>query len=401
MIRPQTFPENLRIQVVTYEENTHISTMKTLNIAILGHGFMGRAHSNAWLQVPRFFDLAVKPVLKVACGRDPDSTQAFADRWGWEEIAHDWRAVIQREDVDIVDISLPQHLHHEAALLAAQAGKHIFCEKPLCLTTGEAKEMIQAVDDAGVTHYINHNYRRAPAVRLARQLIDEGAIGEIYHWRGAYQQSWLTNPQVPLNWKLKKETAFAGPQWDLNSHSVDLAHYLVGNIKSVSCLTTNFIKQRPLESDPDTLGEVTVEDAALMMVEFQSGAVGSFEATRFATGRRNHHTFEIYGSEGSLLFDLEDMNRLQFYSNADPEHARGFHNILATERVHPYAAQWWPPGHIIGYEHTFVHAAADFIQAIDTGGPTDPNFHDGLKTIQVLEAGLESADTGMRVSVDS
>ena len=224
-------------------------------------------------------------------------------------------------------------------------------------------------------------------------------MGTIYHWRGTYQQSWLTNPDLPLNWKLKKETAFAGPQWDLNSHSVDLAHYLVGDIASVSCLTSNFIKQRPLEEDPSQTGEVTVEDAALMMVEFENGALGSFEATRFATGRRNHHTFEIFGSEGSLRFDLEDMNRLQFYSNADPEHTRGFHNILATERIHPYTANWWPPGHIIGYEHTFVHAMAEFITAIETGEAMDPNFRDGLKTIQVLEAGLTSAVNGARIHI--
>lgn len=373
--------------------------MRTYNVAILGHGFMGRAHSNAWLQANRFFDLPARPALKVACGRDEVATKDFAHRWGWEETAENWRTVIDREDIDIIDIALPQHLHKEAAVLAAKAGKHIFCEKPLCLTTQEAEQMIAEVELSDVVHYLNHNYRRVPAVQLARQLIDEGAIGTIYHWRSAYQQSWLTNPEFPLNWKLQKETAFAGPHIDLNSHSVDLALYLVGDISTVSCLTSNFIRERPLAEDPDRKGEVTVEDTSLMMVEFESGAVGSFESTRFATGRRNHHTFEIYGSEGSLCFNLEDMNRLQFYSHADPEHTRGFHNILATERVHPYCSNWWPPGHIIGYEHTFVHAVADFLTAVDSRGTISPNFHDGFKNVQVLEAGLRSASSGRQERV--
>ncbi len=360
---------------------------------------MGRAHSNAWSQVTKFFDLPVKPELKVACGRDEVDLKKFADRWGWEEIETDWRKVIDRDDIDIVDISLPQHLHAEVAIAAAKAGKHLFCEKPLGLTSAEGEEMLAAAESAGVVHYINHNYRRAPAVTLARQLIDEGRLGDLYHWRGAYQQSWLIDPQMPLNWKLKKETAKAGPQWDLSSHSVDLANYLVGDITSVSCMMKNFITERPLEGDPSQRGEVTVEDAALMMVEFENGALGSFESTRFATGRRNHHTFEIYGSRGALTWDLEDMNRLQFLSMDDDDHARGFRDILATERIHDYAKNWWPPGHIIGYEHTFVHAVADFLDAVTSNGSMTPNFADGVKVLKVLEAGLESAQSGARVEL--
>lgn len=360
---------------------------------------MGRAHSNAWSQVSKFFDLPMEVELRVACGRDAEDLQKFADRWGWAEIETDWRAVVERDDIDIVDISLPQHLHAEVAIAAAQAGKHLFCEKPLGLTIEEGEQMLAAAESAGVVHYVNHNYRRAPAVVLARQLIDEGRIGDIYHWRGAYQQSWLIDPNFPLNWKLKKETAKAGPQWDLSSHSVDLANYLVGDISSVSCLAKNFIKQRPLDADPSQFGEVTVEDAALMMVEFKNGAVGSFESTRFATGRRNHHTFEIYGSRGALAWDLEDMNRLQFLSQDDEDHARGFRDILATERMHEYAKNWWPPGHIIGYEHTFVHAVADFIKAVAGGASVAPNFADGIDVLRVLEAGLESAGSGRRVDV--
>ncbi len=370
---------------------------KPLSIAILGHRFMGRAHSNGWRQVPQFFDAPYRPVLKVACGRDEEALNEFASRWGWEEVETDWRKVVERDDVDVVDISLPQHLHYEAGLAVIKAGKHLFCEKPLAITSEQATEMFEAAQAAGIVHYVNHNYRRCPAVILARQLIDEGRIGDLYHWRGAYQQSWLVDPNVPMSWKLRKDTAFAGPQWDLNSHNVDLAHYLVGDITSVSCLTSNFIKERPLADDPSKKGTVEVEDAALMMVEFENGALGSFEATRFATGRRNHHTFEIYGSRGALAWDLEDMNRLQFLSLDDPDHARGFRNIIATERVHRYAKNWWPPGHIIGYEHTFVHAMADFLEAVAGNAPIKPDFEDGVRVLKVLEAGLASAESGKKV----
>lgn len=366
--------------------------MKEFGIALLGHRFMGRAHSNAWRQVSRFFDVPAAPRQVVVCGRDEAALKEFAARWGWESVETDWRKVLERADVDVVDISLPQHLHCEVAVAAAEAGKHIFCEKPVALTSEEAKRMLQAAEAAGVVHYLNHNYRRVPAVMLAKQYIDEGRIGRIFHWRGAYQQSWLIDPARPLNWKLRKESAGAGPQWDLNSHSVDLAHFLVGDIVSVRGLSKNFIAERPLEEDPSKTGKVEVEDVAMMMVEFSNGAIGSFEATRFATGRRNRHTFEIYGSEGALAWDMEDMNRLQFYSNDDPEHRRGFRNILATEPMHPYAGNWWPPGHIIGFEHTFVHAVADFLSAVDRGEAIEPNFRDGVKIMRVLEAGLESAE---------
>jgi len=253
-------------------------------------------------------------------------------------------------------------------MAAASNGKHIFCEKPMAHSLKQAEEMLRAAEDNGVLHYLNHNYRRTPAVQLAKQFIDEGKIGRIFHWRGAYQQDWIVDPDFPLTWQLQKETAHAGPQWDLNYHIVDLAHYLVGDIKTVSCLTTNFITERPLPTQGETafsggstnteMGEVTVEDAALMMVEFENGAIGSFEATRFATGRKNANTFEIYGSKGSLAFNLERMNELQFYTNTDPDNAQGFRTIMATESSHPYVNHWWPPGHIIGYEHGFVHAVA-------------------------------------------
>jgi len=383
---------------------------KTLNVGIIGYQFMGRAHSNAWIKAPLFFDLNIKPELKMACGRNPTAVRKFADTWGWQETETDWKKVVERPDIDIVDISLPQHLHYEVAMAAAQNGKHIFCEKPMAFTRKQAEEMLQVAEANGILHYLNHNYRRTPAVMLAKQMIEEGKIGRIFHWRGAYQQDWIVDPDFPLTWQLQKETAHAGPQWDLNSHSVDLAHFLVGDIKSVSCLTTNFITERPLPGEGAAAftsgseenagkGPVTVEDAALMMVEFENGAVGSFEATRFATGRKNSNTFEIYGSKGSLVFNLERMNELQYYSKDDPQGTQGFRTIMATEATHPYIEHWWPPGHIIGYEHSFIHAVADFMTALDKKEKIYPNFNDGVKILSVLEAGLESAKSGQKTEV--
>jgi len=380
---------------------------KELRVAIIGHNFMGKAHSNAWLQAARFFDIPLKPVLQVACGRNEKALRAFGDTWGWNNTETDWRKVIARDDVDVVDISVPQYLHHDIAIAAARAGKHLFCEKPIALSVAEAQAMLHEAEKARVVHYLNHNYRRTPAVRLARQFIDEGKIGRIYHWRGAYQQDWIIDPNFPLTWQLQKESAGSGPHNDLNSHSVDLAHYLVGEIKSVSCLTANFVKERPLPTRDATafsaggsaaaaMGAVTVEDASLMMVEFANSAVGSFEATRFATGRKNRNMFEIYGSEGALVFDLEKMNELQFCSRKDPENAQGFRTILATEPSHPYIRNWWPPGHIIGYEHAFTHGVVDFVTAVANGTPIEPNFRDGVKCVRVLEAALKSAASGTK-----
>lgn len=379
--------------------------MKKLNIAIIGYKFMGKAHSNAWLQAARFFNLPMDIVLKVACGRNEEQVASFAKNWGWEEVETDWRKVVARPDIDVLDISLPQHLHYEVASAAAEHGKHIFCEKPMCHTLAQAQEMVAAAERSNIVHYLNHNYRRTPAIMLAKQLIDQDKIGRIFHWRCAYQQDWIVDPAFPLTWQLQKETAHAGPHWDLNSHTVDLARFLIGEISSVSCLTSNFIKSRPLPGEGASafstgtggnqeMGEVTVEDAALMMVKFENGALGSFEATRFATGRKNHLNFEIYGDKGSLCFDLERMNELQFYSREDDAEAQGFRTILVTEATHPYISHWWPPGHIIGYEHAFVHAVADFVSAIDTGSTIRPNFRDGMKCISVLEAGLRAAASG-------
>lgn len=383
--------------------------MKTANIAIIGTKFMGKAHSNAWSSAGKFFQLGVQPVLKVACGQDVQGTNDFAHTWGWENVENDWRKVVERKDVDIIDVCTPTYLHKEIVLAAAKNGKQIFCEKPIALDYAEAKEMYEAVEKAGVLHYLNHNYRRCPAVAYAKQLINEGKIGQIFHWRGAYLQDWITDPNFPLTWHLQKKFAGAGPHYDLNSHSVDLARYLVGEVKTVSAMLKTFVTERPLPSKTAGTfksgaagvekGQVTVDDAAFMVVEFENGTLGSFDASRFASGRKNFNTFEIYGSKGSLAFNLERMNELQYLNLEDPVDEQGFRTILVTNATHPYVAAWWPPGHIIGYEHEFTHAVVDFMTAYDKGTKIEPNLYDGLKNVQILEAAIKSSTSGQRINI--
>ncbi|CAN5641912.1 Gfo/Idh/MocA family oxidoreductase [soil metagenome] len=385
--------------------------MRSLNVAIIGQNFMGKAHSHAWRNAPRFFEMGARPVLKVACGRDQATLERFAHTWGWEETSSDWRDVVARDDVDVIDICVPTNLHAEVAIAAAEAGKHIFCEKPLSRTSAEARAMLAAATDAGVVHYLNHNYRRVPAIMLAKRLIDDGFVGRIFHWRGSYLQDWIVDPSFPLTWHLQADAAGSGPHHDLNSHSIDLARFLVGDIASVSAMTTTFVRERPLPGagaatfsagagEVSETGEVTVEDAAFMLAEFENGALGSFSASRFASGRKNHHTFEIYGSEGSITFDLERLNELEVFSRHDPPYLQGFRTVLATESEHPYISAWWPPGHTIGYEHTFHHAVVDFVAAVADGAAIAPTFDDGLRETLVLEAALRSAADGVRVTVE-
>lgn len=384
--------------------------MKTLNVALIGYKFMGKAHSNGWKQAPFFFDVPIQPILKVACGRNAKALKAFADNWGWEEIETDWRKVVERDDVDIIDISTPPNLHYDIAIAAAKSGKHIFCEKPMAMTYDQAKEMYEVAEQNQITHYLNFNYRRCPAVMLAKRLITEGKIGRIFHWRGAYLQSWCMDPNFPLTWHFRKEIAGTGVQGCINSHSIDLARFLVGEITSVTGMAAHFIKERPLPDEEvsgtfkgttksEGRGKVTVEDAVFMVTEFENGALGSFDATFYAPGRKNYNYFEIYGSQGSLIFDFERMNELLFYSNEDPEYAQGFRNVLVTEGCHDYIAHWWPHGHIIGYEHEFVHGVVDFLNAIAAGTNIAPNFYDGMKGTAVMEAGLKSAETGQKVTL--
>jgi predicted dehydrogenase len=383
--------------------------VKTANVAIIGTRFMGKAHSNAWTSAPKFFDLPITPIKKIACDLDAGETTAFAHKWGWETIETDWRKVVEREDVDVVDICAPTFLHRDIAIAAAQNGKNVFCEKPIALTLADAIAMHAEAEKAGVLHYLNHNYRRVPAVAFAKRLIEEGKIGRIYHWRAAYLQDWIADPNFPLTWQLRKESAGAGPHFDLLSHSVDLARYLVGEIRAVSAMMTRFVDRRPLPgagagtfkagSAGTGMGDVTVEDASFMLADFANGALGAFEASRFANGRKNFNTFEIYGSQGSLAFDMQRMNELQFMDGSNPTDDQGFRTILVTNDTHPYAGAWWPPGHIIGYEHTFTHAVSDFLVCLAQGTAIHPNFEDGVKGMQVLEAGLRSASTGQLAMV--
>jgi predicted dehydrogenase len=345
--------------------------LKQVNVAIIGTGFMGKAHSNAWTNVSKFFNVGLTPVLKVACDSNGPAGSELARRWGWEESCDDWQDTVARKDIDIVDICVPTWLHHDIVMAAAKNGKQIFCEKPVALSYAEAKEMYEAAEQAGVLHYLNHNYRRAPAIAFAKKLIEEGKIGQIFHWRGTYLQDWISDPNFPLTWHLQKKFAGAGPHYDLNSHSVDLARYLVGDIKEVSAMLKTFVPERPLPGkDAGTFkagtaagekGTVTVDDAAFMLAEFENGALGSFEASRFANGRKNYNYFEIYGSKGSLAFNLERMNELQYLDLTNPADEQGFRTILVTNATHPYVGAWWPPGHIIGYEHEFTHAVSDFL----------------------------------------
>ena len=370
---------------------------KKLNVAIIGHRFMGRAHSNSWKQAPKFFTLEAEPVLKVACGRDKQELRKFADNWSWEEISTDWESVFEREDIDIIDIATPTHLHHEMAIKAAKCGKHIFCEKPFALNLQQAESMLEAAQSANIIHYLNHNYRRCPAIVLAKKMISEGKLGRIYHLRSSYQQDWLANPDTQMGWQLDHELSGGGPHIDLGSHCIDLAHHLVGNISSISCLQAHFVKER--RNSNNTKQPINVDDASIMSVEFDNGAVGSFECTRYASGRKNRNYFEINGSEGSLVFDLEKMNELEYFSSNDPSQEQGFRKIIVTEPNHDYVKNWWPPGHIIGYEHTFVHSAADFINSIVANNSITPNFQDGVNCMRVLDAGNLSAKTGQRVSI--
>ncbi len=384
--------------------------MKEMNVGIIGYKFMGKAHSNAWQNVTNFFDVPIKPVMKVACGRTKDAVQAFADTWGWEEVETDWKKVVERDDIDIIDISVPPNLHAPIAIAAAKAGKHVFCEKPISLTSEEALEMYEAAEKAGVVHYLNHNYRRCPAVMLAKQMIDAGKLGKIYHWRGCYLQSWTMDPNFPLTWHMKKDIAGMGSNGGINSHSVDLARFLVGEISSVTGMMKTFIKERPLpgadaatfsagSGESAEMGEVELEDAISMIVEFENGALGTFDATTFAIGRENYNYFEIYGSKGAVLWNLERMNELQYYNGEDEEGKRGFRTILATQPSHPYISHWWPPAHNIGYEHEFHHAVVDFLKAIDGDGKIEPNFQDGYLGMKVLEAGIQSAETKKQVEI--
>lgn len=361
-----------------------MAKMKELNVAMIGYKFMGKAHSNAWRQVSRFFDTPLQPVMKVLCGRNEEQVKESATRYGWEEHSTSWEEVVSRTDIHVVDICTPGDSHLPIALAAAENKKVVLCEKPLANSVAEAEQMLEAVERNGVIHMLCHNYRRVPAVALAKQIIEQGQIGQIHHYRGTYLQDWLVSPDFPRVWRLERATAGSGALGDLVSHSVDIARYLVGEITEVAGLLKTFIAERPLERGSGTMAPVEVDDAALLVARFDNGAVGTIEGSRFATGRKNDNRFEINGSQGSLVFDLERMNELELYIEEGP--GSGFKTILVTDATHPYIAGWWPPGHIIGYEHTFTHTVFDLIKAIDEAKVPSPNFGDGVRNQKVLSA---------------
>jgi predicted dehydrogenase len=378
---------------------------RTFRVGLIGYRFMGKAHSNAWRQAPRFFNLKANVELHTICGRHAASVQAARAQLGWQNAATDWQEVVESPLVDIVDIGAPNDLHAEIAIAAARNGKHILCEKPLALNVKQAEAMLAAAQKAKVVHMVCHNYRRIPAIALARKMIGEGALGRIFHFHARYAQDWLVDPEFPINWRLQKETSGSGANGDINAHIIDLGRYLVGEFKEVCGLLNTFVAERPLAEalakGARKMGKVTVDDAAMFIGRMENGALANLEATRFAAGRKNHIEIEINGSKGSLYFDFEDMNRLKFFNAEDPKDRQGFRDILVTERggVQPYVGNWWPPGHLIGYEHTFVHTVADFINACAEGKPVQPTFEDGLKNQRVLSAIEESAQKGRWVKL--
>jgi predicted dehydrogenase len=383
--------------------------MKKLNIGMVGYKFMGKAHSHAYKEAPMAFPGAPVPVMKAICGRNRDGVEQAAAQFGWETAVTDWRELVSRDDIDIVDINAPSDAHKEIAVAAARAGKHVFCEKPLALTLADAREMLQAAEEAGVKHMVCFNYRFAPAVQLAKKLVQEGRLGRIYHFRAWFLQDWIVDPDFPLVWRLDKTIAGSGAHGDLGAHLIDLAHFLVGDITEVVGMSETFIKERPLPSSMTGLsakgdasapkGEVTVDDATLFLARFANGALGSFEATRFAPGHRCTNAFEINGSKGSVKFDFERMNELQVYFTDDAEDVQGFRRVMATDPAHAYMDAWWPAGHSIGYGQTFTHVVVELLNAIAEDRQPEPNFRDGVKCQAVLEAVEKSVEERRWVSV--
>lgn len=365
---------------------------RTLAIGLIGYQFMGRAHSNGWRQAPRFFELPAELRLRTICGRNAQAAARAARSLGWEQSVSDWREVVSDPAIDVIDICTPNDSHAEIAIAAARAGKAILCEKPLARDVTEAKQMLAAARQAGVVHMVCHNYRRVPALALARQMIAGGELGDrIYHFRARYAQDWIADPRFPLVWRLRANKAGSGSLGDLGSHVIDLGRYLVGEFREVCALLETFVKERPLEKNGRRKSRVTVDDAVAVIGRFRNGALATMEATRFAHGRKNGLTMEINGSGGSLFFDLEKMNRLRFYRAADREGRSGFRDIIVTGETHPFIDHWWPPGHLLGYEHSFVNTVAEFVRAVVAGQSVPPTFADGLATQQVLAAIAQSA----------
>ncbi|WP_425280568.1 Gfo/Idh/MocA family protein [Micromonospora taraxaci] len=376
---------------------------------MVGYAFMGAAHSQAWRTVNRVFDLPARARMALICGRDTGKVADAADRLGWEAYTTDWRDLINRDDIDVIDVCTPGDSHAEIALAALAAGKHVLCEKPLANTVEEARAMTAAAEvarAAGVRSMCGFNYRRVPAVTMMRQLVADGRLGVIRHVRATYLQDWIVDPQFPLVWRLQKDRAGSGALGDIGAHIIDLTQFVTGQrISGVSAVTETFVKERPLPAESSGLaatvdggtaptGPVTVDDAAVFVARLDGGALATYEASRFATGRKNALRVEINGSLGSVVFDLERLNELEFYDATRPTAEQGFSRILVTEGEHPYMSAWWPPGHIIGYEHSFTHEMRDFIEAVATGVDPTPSFADALQVQLVLDAVARSAELG-------
>ncbi|WP_130648860.1 Gfo/Idh/MocA family protein [Egicoccus halophilus] len=384
-----------------------------LRVAMIGHAFMGAAHSQAWRTAPRMFDLPLAPEMTVLVGRDEQRAQQAADQLGWADTETDWRRAVERDDVDLVDICTPGDTHCDIAVAALEAGKHVLCEKPLANTVEEAERMVAAAERAaadGVRTMVGFTYRRVPAVALARQLVRDGRLGEIRHVRAQYLQDWIVDPEAPLTWRLQKHLAGSGALGDIGAHAIDLAQHVLGDVLTeLTGTTTTFVTERPLppgdhglDGDADTgRGPVTVDDAAAFVGRFAGGALGVFEATRFATGRKNALRLEVNGSQGSLAFDFEDMNVLEFLDATEAATTAGFRRILVTEEEHPWVEGWWPPGHGLGYEHGFSHQVVDLVTAIAEGRDPAPTFADGLQVQRVLAAVEASADSGRWAQVEA
>ena len=373
---------------------------------MIGNGFMGAAHSQGWRVAPRFFDLPHTPEMTVMVGRDPDKNATLAQKWGWLETAGDYREVIERDDIDIIDIVTPGDTHAEIAIAALEAGKHVLCEKPLANSVDEAQRMADAAKAArknGAMAMVGFTYRRVPAATFARDLVARGAVGEVRQVRAQYLQDWLSDPEAPLTWRMDKSKAGSGALGDIGAHAIDMAQFITGTeLTTVSGLLETFVTERPTMGESQGLsgtagserGPVTVDDLALFNARFTSGAVGSFEATRYSTGRKNALRVEVSGDKGAILFDLEDMNALQYYDATAPATEQGFKRIFVTEGDHPYMAAWWPPGHMIGYEHGFSHQVKDLVEGISSGTDPRPSFADGLQVQRVLDSVERSAGDG-------
>ncbi|QDT98937.1 Gfo/Idh/MocA family protein [Gimesia aquarii] len=374
---------------------------KPIRVGLIGYGFMGRTHSNAYRQVSKFFDIEHTPVLQAACARSEDKIKDFADNWGWESYETDWRKLIERDDIDLIDITTPNNSHHDIAIAAAEAGKMVLCEKPLAMNTAEAVAMTDAIEKAGVANMVWFNYRRVPAITLAKQLVDEKRIGRPFHYRACYLQDWTIAEDVPQGgatlWRLDAKVAGSGVTGDLLAHSIDSAIWLNGPITSVSAATETFVKER-VHQETGEKTPVEIDDACMFLARFANGSMGTFESSRYARGRKNFNTFELNGEDGSVFFDLEDPQILQYFEYANPttgqkveDHVTGWRRIHVTNFEHPYMDKWWVPGCTIGYEHTFTNALADFFQGLDSGNPTQPDFRSALETQKVCDAVLQSA----------